>query len=140
MFYLKCSTYSVHEFIPANLTQTTLTSIFFTGEPGLPTPQPSLFKSLGCWKDTWKNTVPTLEGKDARLTGSSSSRDYAIHLCYKAAKAKGYHVFVVQNGWGGGMRGSERYRKFGKSTNCRNGKGGSSANDVYQIGGRYIPH
>ena len=114
--------------------------LHYSGEPGLPTPQPSLYKSLGCWKDTGSRAVPTLEGKDARLTGSSSSRDYAIHLCYEAAEAKGYHVFVVQNGWCGGMRGSERYQKFGKSTNCRNGKGGSWANDVYQIGGMYIAY
>ena len=69
--------------------------------------------------------------------GSTSSREYAIYLCYLAAKERGFHVFVLQNGWCGGMRGSLRYQKFGKATNCLNGKGGSRANSVYQIGGKF---
>ena len=102
-------------------------------------PKSTLYKSLGCWKDKSDHAVPTLEGKDARLKGSASSRDYAIDLCYQAAKAKGYHVFALQNGACYGMRGSERYQKYGNNTNnCKNGKGGSWANDVYLIGGRFI--
>ena len=100
----------------------------------LPT-KPIFYKSLGCWKDTGNRAVPTLEGKDKRLSGSYSSRDYAIDLCYQSAKARGYHIFAVQNnGWCAGMRGTTRYQKYGKVTNCKNGKGGSWANDVYQIG------
>ena len=95
------------------------------------------YQSLGCWKDTENSAVPTLEGKDARLKGSFSSRDYAIDLCYQSAKAKGYQIFAVQNGgWCGGMKGGTRYQKYGKANNCKYGKGGSSANNVYQIGGK----
>ena len=72
------------------------------------------------------------------MKGSYSSRDYAIDLCYQTAKAKGFHIFAVQNGgWCAGMRGGTSYQKYGKATNCRNGKGGAWANDVYQIGGRH---
>ena len=100
---------------------------------------PTSYRALGCWKDTANRAVPTLEGKDARLKGSYSSRDYAIDLCYQTAKAKGYHIFAVQNGgWCAGMRGSTRYQKYGKATNCKYGKGGSWANDVYQIGGKQM--
>ena len=48
-------------------------------------------------------------------------------------------MFAVQNGgWCAGMRGTTRYQKYGKATNCKNGKGGSWANDVYSIGGKSI--
>ena len=104
-----------------------------------PTVVPVLYKSLGCWKDTGNRAVPTLEGKVSTLKGNYRTRHFAIYLCYEAAKAKGYHIFAVQNGgWCAGMRGSTRYQKYGKATNCRNGKGGAWANNVYQIGGKYI--
>ena len=99
---------------------------------------PTLYKSLGCWKDTGNRAIPTLEGVAARLKGSSSSRDFAIDLCYQAAKARGYHIFALQNGACYGMSRSERYQKYGKATNCKYGKGGSWANDVYQIGGKFF--
>ena len=98
--------------------------------------EPTLYKSLGCWRDTGNRAIPTLEGKAARLKGSASTREFAIDLCYQAAKARGYHIFAVQSGACYGMRGSVRYQKYGKSTNCKHGKGGSWANDVYQIGGK----
>ena len=98
---------------------------------------PKLYKSLGCWKDKSNRALPSLEGKDARLKGNPASRDFAIDLCYRSAKARGFHVFAVQNGACYGMRGSKRYQKYGNtSTSCKNGKGGSWSNDVYQIGGQ----
>ena len=108
--------------------------------PELPTPvEPTLFKSLGCWRDTGNRAVPTLEGKAARLKGSGSTRDFAIDLCYQAAKARGFHIFALQSGACYGMSRSERYQKYGNNTkNCKYGKGGSWANDVYQIGGNYL--
>ena len=100
-------------------------------------PRLTEYKALGCWKDTGSRAIPTLEGKDTRLKGGYTSRDYAIDLCYQSAKAKGYHIFAVQNGgWCAGMKGSTRYQKYGKATNCKYGKGGSWANDVYLIGGK----
>ena len=109
-----------------------------SGNPSAPIPQPKLFIHVGCWKDKSSRAIPTLEGKNARLKGSYTSRDYAIHLCYQSAKEKGFHIFAVQaGGWCAGMKGSNRYMKYGKATNCKNGKGGSYANDVYRIGGKY---
>ena len=97
------------------------------------------YRSVGCWKDTGNRAIPTLEGKDpVRLKGSYQRRPDAVKMCYEAAKARGYHVFAVQNGgWCAGMRGSTRYQKYGKASNCRNGKGGAWANDVYLIGGKH---
>ena len=114
--------------------------IIFCLLTGLKSASMTQYKPLGCWKDTGNRAIPTLEGKDPlRLKGSYSTRDYAIDLCYQTAKAKGYHIFAVQNGgWCAGMRGSTRYQKYGKATNCKNGKGGSWANDVYQIGGKCL--
>ena len=66
--------------------------------------------------------IPTLEGKDARLIESASSRDYAIDLCYKSAKARGYYIFAIQNGICFGMRGSTRYKNMGKSQRAKMGK------------------
>ena len=64
---------------------------------------------------------------------------HAIDLCYKAAKARDYHIFALQNGgWCAGMEGSIRYQKYGKSSNCKNGRGGLWANDVYQVGGKFL--
>ena len=125
--------------IPNSLIYVIIPSAITIGSPAPPTLQPELYKPIGCWKDTGNSAIPTLEGKDSRLTGSFSSRDYAIYLCYQSAKARGYHVFAVQSGgWCAGMRGTLRFKKYGKSTNCKNGKGGSMANDVYQIGGKNI--
>ena len=98
----------------------------------------SVFKPLGCWKDTRSRAIPTLEGKDARLKGRATSRDYSIDLCYQSAKARGYHIFAVQNGGCFGMTGTTRYQKYGKVTTCKYGKGGSWSNDVYQIGGKLL--
>ena len=95
-----------------------------------------LYTSLGCWKDTGHRAVPTLEGTDPLLKGGYTVREFAIEKCYKVAKSRGFHIFAVQHGgWCAGMVGSERYKKYGKATNCKNGKGGAWANDVYQIGG-----
>ena len=98
---------------------------------------PKLYQSLGCWKDeNDDHTIPSLEGTDDRLKGNSTSRDFAVDLCYQSAKARGFHIFAVQNGACYGMRGSKRYQKYGNtSTSCQDGKGGTLSNDVYQIGG-----
>ena len=97
------------------------------------------YKNVGCWKDTGNRAIPTLEGYDAGLKGAYSTRPFAIDLCYKAASARGYKIFAVQHGgWCAGMGRSERYKKYGKSDKCVNGKGGPFANDVYQIGGKKL--
>ena len=113
-----------------------LTNSFILGTPSLlPPPPPKPYQSLGCWKDTGNRAVPTLEGKDpSRLVGSYHGRKNAIQLCYQAAKARRFSVFAVQhNGWCAGAPGGDVYKKYGKATNCANGRGGGWANDVYQI-------
>ena len=94
---------------------------------------------MGCWKDKSARAIPSLEGTDQRLKVSYSSRDYAVHTCYQVAKSRGFHIFAVQNsGMCMGMRGSMRYKKYGKATTCRDGEGNSWANDVYSIGGKSL--
>ena len=115
----------------------TITFFLSLDTPSPPIIQPKLYSYLGCWKDTSAKAVPSLEGTNLLLKDSYSSRDYAIHLCYLTAKARGFHIFALQyNGLCMGMRGSLRYQKYGKATTCKNGKGYSAyANDVYRIGG-----
>ena len=43
-------------------------------------------------------------------------------------------IFAVQNGgWCAAATNLNGYRKYGKAGNCKNGKGGPWANDVYRI-------
>uniref|UniRef100_F6R9H2 Uncharacterized protein n=2 Tax=Ciona intestinalis TaxID=7719 RepID=F6R9H2_CIOIN len=58
-----------------------------------------------------------------------------ITKCSKAALALGYRVFAVQHsGWCASSSDAENtYKIYGEATNCINGQGGSSANDVYEI-------
>ena len=90
---------------------------------------------LGCWKDEKKNrAIPTLEGKDSRLTGNYKQRANAIELCYEVAKTKWLKIFAIQdNGQCFGGDGGEDYKRYGSSTKCVGGKGGVYANSVYWI-------
>ena len=48
-------------------------------------------------------------------------------------------IFAVQDGgWCAGGKTLNNYKKYGKATNCRNGKGGGWANDVYRITGAIV--
>ena len=43
-------------------------------------------------------------------------------------------IFAVQNGgWCAAANTLARYRRYGKAGNCKNGKGGAWANNVYRI-------
>ena len=56
--------------------------------------------------------------------------------CSERAKSMGYSVFAIQNGgecWTT-SNAKATYQKYGRSSNCKNGAGGSWANDVYEIG------
>ena len=93
------------------------------------------FTHVGCWRDTRNRAVPTLEGKDKTLIGRYSSRANAIQLCFKAAVARRFKVFALQaGGWCAGSADARGYKKYGKANNCKAGKGGGWANDVYVIG------
>jgi len=92
------------------------------------------YTHLGCWRDTRKRAVPSLEGTDPRLKDKWGKREEAINKCYEVARKKKLVLFAVQaGGWCAGASNLNGYKKYGKATNCRNGKGGGWANDVYRI-------
>ena len=82
--------------------------------------------SLGCWKD----------GKTRAIAGGKRlDSGEPIGDCYNFAKKKGYLVFAVQNGKEcfTAEDAHETFTKYGKSTNCNNGQGGSWALNVYLV-------
>lgn len=96
------------------------------------------FKLIGCYKDTAKRAIPTLEGRFASLRDNYQQRQKAVIKCAHAAAALSYKVFAVQNGgWcASGARAQNSFMKYGPSQACqRNGKGGPWANAVYGING-----
>ena len=94
----------------------------------------SAYTYLGCWKDTARRAVPQIEGSDPRIRGSYRGRADAINKCYQVARQRKMIIFAVQNGgWCAAATNLNGYRKYGKAGNCRNGKGGPWANDVYRI-------
>ncbi|CAH3194779.1 unnamed protein product [Porites evermanni] len=93
--------------------------------------------NIGCYKDTSRRAIPSLEGRSRLLRGSYRRRKYAIRKCALAAQKRGFRVFAVQHqGWCASSRRAHlTYRRYGKSNRCRNGKGGPWANDVYVLRG-----
>ena len=94
----------------------------------------SAYTHLGCWKDTARRAVPQIEGSDPRIRGNYVRRGDAINKCYQVARQRKMIIFAVQNGgWCAAATNLNGYRKYGKASNCKNGKGGPWANDVYRI-------
>ncbi|XP_078492086.1 uncharacterized protein LOC101243252 [Ciona intestinalis] len=91
--------------------------------------------SLGCWRDTSDRAIPTLEGTTPILDNNYRNRINPIRKCSEAALALGHRVFAVQHsGWCASSSDAENtYKIYGEATNCKNGEGGSAANDVYEI-------
>ncbi|KAK3743252.1 hypothetical protein QZH41_017056, partial [Actinostola sp. cb2023] len=86
------------------------------------------YRHLGCYSDKRDRALP-------KLITSSLPAANAIKECYKAVKALGYDIFAVQNRdecWTSST-GRQTYNKHGSSGVCKDGKGGSWANDVYEI-------
>ena len=96
-----------------------------------------LAKGIGCFRDTGRRAVATMEGKSHLLAGHYRRRRDAIRKCALAAERRGYRVFAIQHGgWCAASRTAYRtYSKYGRSNRCRNGKGGPWANDVYFLKG-----
>ena len=96
-----------------------------------------LAKSIGCFRDTGRRAIATMEGKSRLLTGNYQRRWDAIRKCALAAERRRYRMFALQNGgWCASSRTAYRtYRRYGKSKKCRKGKGGPWANDVYILRG-----
>jgi hypothetical protein len=90
------------------------------------------YTSLGCWADTGNRAVPQIDGSDSAISGNYQQRANAINECYNIAKERGMKIFAVQDGgWCAADNNLNSYNKYGASGNCRNGKGGPWANDVY---------
>lgn len=58
--------------------------------------------------------------------------------CAKVASARGYEVFTIQNGGfcSSGSNAHNTFQIYGPAKNCRNGRGGEWANDVYIFNGK----
>ncbi|KAI8494559.1 hypothetical protein Bbelb_277850 [Branchiostoma belcheri] len=125
------------EVFPNNVKRTRFDQIQKNTEPQPLTIQEAgdRYHSLGCWKDHSSRAIPTLEGLDSRLEGSYRTRSNAVEKCYQAAKSRSFAVFAVQHGGQcyGSADGHNTYFKYGRSTACQAGDGGTWANDVYRI-------
>ena len=97
-------------------------------------------RPIGCFRDTGRRAIPQMDGRDVLVRGFYRRRLFAIVKCAAVAKKRGYRAFAVQHqGWcATGPRAHVTYRKYGRSTKCRNGKGGPWANDVYFLSGMYL--
>ncbi|KAK3699402.1 hypothetical protein QZH41_018563 [Actinostola sp. cb2023] len=93
------------------------------------------FASLGCWRDAAVFAVPSLEAADPALMESYNQRMKPIDTCASVAYKRGYKVFAIQNGGAcfSGANADETFNKFGESSDCKNGRGGMGANDVYRL-------
>ncbi|XP_077978220.1 uncharacterized protein LOC144433736 [Glandiceps talaboti] len=94
------------------------------------------YVSIGCWKDKRKRAMEILEDTDDTLSDNYRKRDDAIRKCAQVAASRGFLVFGVQHGGQcfSGPEAQSTYRKYGSSDRCRsNGKGGSWANQMYEI-------
>jgi len=93
------------------------------------------YRSLGCWGDTGDRAMPIIEGTDDRLKDHYQYRADAINKCYAVAKERGMKIFALQHqGHCQADSTLDKYKKYGPSRACENGKGGPWANDVYLIG------
>ena len=85
------------------------------------------YRFAGCWKDRRSRAIRKFLG---RIRGKG-----AIMTCFRRALRGGYKMFALQAGSEcRGAKSIRRYKKYGRSRNCRGWRGGKWANDVYLIG------
>ena len=80
------------------------------------------FESLGCWRDAWSRSLPTLEGEHYLLMDPNyKGRRHALFKCARAALDKGYKLFGIENGGQcfASAGGDKRYHKYGASKDCK---------------------
>ena len=84
------------------------------------------YTPVGCYADRRIRAIP--------VRYLNYRRD-PIRSCYKYAKTRGYQYFAVQYGIQcfSTRNAGNTYKKYGHSRGCRNGRGGTWANDVYKI-------
>ena len=83
-------------------------------------------KSLGCWTD----------GPTRAIAGGIRFRsDNPIEDCHNFAKQQGFSVFAVQYNTEcfTAADADETFKQYGESTACVNGRGGTWAQNVYQV-------
>ena len=83
-------------------------------------------KSLGCWTDTGDRAI----AGGIRLNSNDPIKD-----CYNYAREQGFSVFAVQYNTEcfTAANAAETYDKYGGSSGCSNGRGGTWAQNVYKI-------
>lgn len=86
-------------------------------------------KSLGCWADQRDRAISGGSRKIERSSGDP------IEDCYNFAKEHRYPVFAIQYNTEcrTATDAADTYKKYGESDRCREGRGGSWANSVYEI-------
>ena len=97
-------------------------------------------KGIGCFRDTGRRAISTLEGRSRLLKGNYQRRLYAFQKCASAALRRGWRMFALQNGgWCASSRRAHlTFARYGRSNKCRRGKGGPWANNVYVLRGMDI--
>ena len=95
------------------------------------------YTNVGCFRDRGNRAINPLDGKLTFLRGNYRARKDAIEKCAAVAALRGHKVFGVQHGgWcASSPTGHRTYGKYGRAKNCKNGKGGAWANDVYKLKG-----
>lgn len=79
-----------------------------------------------------------LPGSDIHLTGFYKERQDPIAKCASVAKRYGFQLFAIQNGGMclSGPNAHDTYKIHGLAKNCKDGKGGPWASDVYIFNGK----
>ena len=90
---------------------------------------------MGCYRDKGRRAITQLDGRKSIITGNYRARRYAVEKCAVVAMMKNFKVMGVQHqGWCASSAVAHRtYAKYGRANNCKNGKGGPWANDVYRL-------
>ena len=90
---------------------------------------------IGCYADKAAPEIPSLEGKDPLLDGEPETRKDAEQKCARVALKRGYVYFAIQDGGHchSSLTAQDSYNKYGLSLDCKLGKGGKMASDVYEV-------
>jgi len=80
---------------------------------------------LGCWRDN----------RNRAIKGGKRIKRSSVEKCEQYAKKHHWSVFAVQHGGDcyTGPKAHETYNKYRKVGNCKHGKGGRWAQDVYRV-------
>ena len=89
------------------------------------------YRSLGCWNENPNAVTPLFIGKDYTKKANPAQ------LCYEDAVGRGDDMFALRNGGWCVQVPNNDYETYGKAENCRDGKGGAWANNIYQVGGKF---